>query len=1576
MAVFAAVYSGIGTQWAGMGRELFAAEPAFAEGLREFDAAFKDMAGWSVEEYLYREAGDVAPAFRGHPCIVAVSLGLTALLRSRGFTPSLCVGHSGGEVAAACASGALDAKQAARVAREHSLILSRAGGSGKMLHLSLPGETAARLIAQTGGEARAAALNSPFSTVCSGPEDILSALAKKAEALAPGSTRFLRVDVPFHSPAIEHLLGDFSAGLGDLEAREPGIPLVSSLRGALADVSGRADFGRDYWVEHIRQPVRFADAMAAVLKLGYRRLVEISPHAVLQAAVTENASALGLDIASTALMARQTDSRDSCGAALAIMASWDKPVGRAGLTGPAAALAQLPPERRKNSLEELVLSRLGSLLARDGWSPADRGTPFQYLGLTSISALRLARGLTDDAGIPIPVSEIFNHPTVNDLAARLAGLLSAAPEAAVPGAPGRPAAGGPIAVVGAACRLPGGIADLDSYWRFLGDGRDAVVPIPAERWDRERYYDQDREKPGKMYTREAAFLTAPLDGFDSFFFMVSDQEASQMDPQQRLLLELAWEAFEQAGINPAALRGGDTAVFTALTESDYRQAHRASYRRGLIDAYSLTGTSSSGACGRLSYFFGFEGPCWSVDTACSSSLVALHCACGSLRAGECGLALVASASLMLTPDLHICFSKLGAISPDGRSKSFDDLADGYGRGEGGAAVLLKRLADAERDGDDILGLILGSAVNQDGRSNGLTAPNGLAQRKVIDRALAAAGLSPLDISFVEAHGTGTALGDAIELDSLAAAYCRGRKREFPLRIGSVKANIGHLEPAAGLASLIKVLLCLRHRAIPANIHVKTPNSRFDFAGNAVEAPTALAAWESDPRDPAAPRRAGLSAFGFSGVNGHAIVGEYLPPPDPPGPGEGAEKAAPDPDQLFLPLSAKTPPALRELASRTAEMLRGLDARDAAALCRAMGAARPSFPCRLFGLGGDGRELAASLEGAEIAAPAAVSGPVLLFTGQGSQYPGMGKVLYELYPAFRVCLDSSFAILSRRGFNAGELLFGAASAADLEDTALAQPLIAAVSYALLRLWESFGLRCSAVLGHSIGEYPAAAAAGIMSQEDMLALAEARGRIMRDAPAGAMAVVFASGEEVLPALAPTPEVVVAAVNSPRNLTLSGPIPALDSALAALGRKGIGCKRLRVSGAFHSPAMREAADRFADAFAGVKLGPPGGVAFISSLDGRVNPGDVASPDYWLRQILSPVRFADGLGAAAEFSRLALEVGPSAALTAIAGENAGAPEAVASLSPGQPALRTLFAAAGRLFRQGVDLDFAAVFSPFPRKRLRVPGYPFQRRSHWLPVVTDPPYASAVPASAAGSRRFSQALGPAALFESVFDSSGPYFVQEHVIFGQAISPAAGHLAMLLAAARDLWGETPVEIREADFLAPLVLGRGESRLVQIVIDNPDVEESRFKLVSAALDSSGRPAGGDVWRTHCTGLLSRRPAPRPPDAPADQCAALAPPADFGTPMAGADFYRRFTELGYDVGRGFQRIADIRVSGGEAICRVEIRRNEDCEAGQVIYPGALDSILQTMMTSRLLELTGTMRKGESLFIPMRLERLTLW
>ncbi len=654
----------------------------------------------------------------------------------------------------------------------------------------------------------------------------------------------------------------------------------------------------------------------------------------------------------------------------------------------------------------------------------------------------------------------------------------------------------PIAIVGAGMRFPGSASDAGSYWRLLDQGLDAIRPVPPDRWDLERFYDPDPETPGKMYVRGGGFLDA-IYGFDAEFFGISPREAVWMDPQQRLLLEVVWEALENAGQDPAGVAGSATGVFVGISNSDHmRMAFRDT---GATDIYLSTGSNYSVAAGRISFVLGLTGPSLAIDTACSSSLVGMHLACQSLRKEECRMALAGGVNVMLSPEVTVNFCKSRMLAADGRCKTFDHRADGYVRSEGCGIVVLKRLSDAVADGDNILALIRGSAVNQDGRSGGITAPNGAAQTAVIRQALANARVTPADIDYVEAHGTGTSLGDPIEAHALAAALGPGRESSPPLVLGSVKTNIGHLESAAGIAALIKVVLSLKNERIPPHLHFERLNPHIDWKGVRVEIPTGGREWKRGSK----PRLAGISSFGFSGTNAHVILEEAPLSAPAPAPRERGV--------YVLGLTARTGSALNELAGRYREHLEK-DGAQLADICYTATAGRAGLSERAVYVGASREDLIAGLrEGAAKRGAAAGSAPevAFLFTGQGAQYAGMGRELYESEPVFRQAVEQCAAAVADE-LEPGllDVLYGNATEL-LNDTRYTQPALFALQYGLAELWRSWGVEPAIVLGHSVGEYAAACVAGIYPVEQGMRLIASRGRLTGSLPAGegAMAAILA-------------------------------------------------------------------------------------------------------------------------------------------------------------------------------------------------------------------------------------------------------------------------------------------------------------------------------------------------------------------------------------------------------------------------------------------------------------------------------------
>nr|MDQ5836259.1 amino acid adenylation domain-containing protein [Acidobacteriota bacterium] len=874
----------------------------------------------------------------------------------------------------------------------------------------------------------------------------------------------------------------------------------------------------------------------------------------------------------------------------------------------------------------------------------------------------------------------------------------------------------PIAVIGMGCRFPGGGDDPDAYWRLLREGVDAITEVPPERWDVEEYYDPAPETPGKMYARHGGFLKNP-DEFDAAFFRISPREAASLDPQQRLLLEVSWEALEDAQVPPDTLHGSATGVFVGVTTNDYAQLQMQEGGVGRLDGYFFTGNPLNTIAGRVSYFLGLHGPSMALDTACSSSLVSIHQACQSLRAGECSLALAGGVNLILSPATTVAVASTRALAPDGRSKTFDAAADGFVRSEGCGVVVLKRLSAALAAGDRVLAVIRGSAINHDGASGGFTVPSGKAQEDVIRKALG--NLAPAEVDYVEAHGTGTALGDPIEVKALATVYGEGR-RGAKLRIGSVKTNIGHAESAAGVAGVIKVILALRHGELPPHLHFKTPSPLIPWAEIPVEVTESLTPWPAGGRR----RVAGVSAFGASGINAHMVIEEA--------PAQTCVSASSRRPLHPLVLSAKSEQALKDLAARYAEQLGkndgdpGLESVAAAAatgrshLRQRLGiaAATKSEAVRKLEAFAAGQTVRGVHTGnTEGAAPPRIA---FLFAGQGSQYQGMGRALYDTESVFRRAVERCCQTAS--GYLKEPLLDVIYPSADapplINETAYCQPALFTLEYALTELLKSWGIRPDAVMGHSVGEYAAACAAGVFSVEDGLRLVIERARLMQAVRTpGGMAAVFADEETAARAIEQYGgRLSVAAVNGPRQTVISGERDALASALEALAAAGVEAERLTVSHAFHSHLIEPMLDEFEGVAAGVRFSKPL-VPVVSNLTGAVL-ADAPDASYWREHCRRPVLFANGIRSLlADGFDLFLEIGPGRVLTSLATACApvGARPLVAPMLAAGAEWEAVIDALLKLYKRGAEIEWREFHKGHARASVQLPTYPFQRKRFWF---------------------------------------------------------------------------------------------------------------------------------------------------------------------------------------------------------------------------------------------------------------------
>ena len=1181
-----------------------------------------------------------------------------------------------------------------------------------------------------------------------------------------------------------------------------------------------------------------------------------------------------------------------------------------------------------------------------------------------------------------------------------------------------------IAVVGMACRFPGA-NDISAFWRLLEAGENAVSEgVPGSGVGRigELFQDADVQNDS---CRFAGFIDG-IDQFDASFFRISPVEAQYLDPQQRLMLEMSWQALEDAGIDPDQLRGTRTGVYAGISNNDYRGLilTDSATAEAAVSLYSVSGTSYNTAIGRVAFALGLQGPAISVDTACSSSLTAVHQAVSGLQRGEADLALAGGVHAILSSRLFEMRGNAGMLAPDGRCKTFDAAANGYVRGEGCGILVLKRLSEAEADGDRIWGVIRGSALNQDGASTGLTVPNGEAQERVIEEALARAGVQPSQVDYVEAHGTGTPVGDPIELGAVAAAYCHERDADQPLLIGSVKTNVGHLEPAAGVAGLVKVMLAMKQGLIPKHLHFENPSPEIDWEQLPLEVTSEPTPW---PRRADRMPIAGVSGFGWSGTNAHVIVEAYgtlddvpaepdeerwpIGPPRPVAITSGQETEAASENAAagvrparLLPLSAKSDKALRELAGGYLEWLDDNADSDDGELLSDMvwtaGVGRSHLSHRTGVVFKDAESLREELS-ALVDAEEEVSGsrttPKLAFayTGQGSQWVGMGETLYQSEPVVRAVLDRcEEAFREAQGSSLLAVMFGWPDAeGDLDDPAWTQPAIYALECALTALWSSLGVRPSVVVGHSLGEFAAAHTAGVLSLEEGLRFVAGRGKLMSGlAEPGAMAAVFAPPSEVAAAVeeqraaSGDPRLAIAADNG-AHLMVSGPTADVEALLQRFEADEVRVRRLEGSAGYHSAMMDPISDEV-EVLTSVSAVAEPSIPLVSSMTGQLlEEGQAMDGAYWRRQIRQPVEFRRSVEALADLGvQAVIEVGPGAVLGPMTvlcwPEQADSAEPIAVSSMKRPSDRTpapedgcgfLDAVAGA-YQAGLDISFEGQFGGETRRRVSIPGYPFQRQRHWVE---------------APKRRRSSAGHPLLgvchesprgelQFETEMDASDPAWLSDHRVYGQVITPGALYGTMAVSAltakgsgqpsAAAGRGSGTLIVEELQLHSPMVFGEpdsddgeeSEGRQVHFILEEADLDApARFEIYSRGTGDSG-------WTLHAEGLVLTE-AGRPEAGDRVDLEGLKAGLE---PKDVSEFYRSRTSTGVELGAPFRTLRALWANEGEAVGELSLPEAID-QGGIEIHPLLLDGCFQVMAEARS---TASSDDGVA-YLPFGWERLWL-
>lgn len=1232
-------------------------------------------------------------------------------------------------------------------------------------------------------------------------------------------------------------------------------------------------------------------------------------------------------------------------------------------TDRAASAVSLPT----SDLEQQIKNIWCAVLGHDAIGIHDS---FFKIGGNSIRVVRVQVELERLLERKIPTATLYEFFTIKDLAAHLTGAQASARE---PAKPATHLSDEPIAIIAMACRLPGGVNSPADLWTLLERGGDGIIDVPKDRWDAAAIYDPDPDARGKSYCPKGGFIT-PIDLFDAPFFGISPREARALDPSQRIMLELTWECFEQMGYAADKLRGTQTGVFVGIGKGYHEYGLALAGGLADLDGYVGTGSAGSTMSGRISYTFGLQGPSMTVDTACSSSLVTTHLACTALRSGECDLAVTGGITILFAPDLHIEFSRLRGMSPDGRCKSFSSTADGTGWSEGAAAVVLKRLSDAQRDGDPILAVLRGTAVNHAGHSASLTTPSGPAQQRVIRQALRASGLAPEDIDYIEAHGTGTKLGDPIEATGLAAVFRGSRRGDKPLWVGSVKSNLGHTQAAAGLAGVIKTVLAMRHNKLPRTLHVAEPSPALDWT----DAQMALVQEEQPWLTNGHPRRAGVSSFGIGGTNAHVILEE---PPTPQTPSR-SDEATQVPTALPFVLSAFSSQALIGQASRLHLHL-GMNIEDRFLdLAHSLATSRTHLRKRLTLFAKNKAELLDALASftrtAELPSGAVTTTDgraeprlAFLFTGQGSQLIGMGRQLYTMSPVFKRALDAivvHFSDLRKPLLDVMWAEPGTPEADLLHRTDFTQPALFALEVALARLWDSVGVKPELVLGHSIGELAAAHFAGVFSLEDACRLVAARGRLMQALPAGGgMASLAASGGEVEAALASlrlAEHVAIAGLNAPQQTVVSGDLASIDRVVDYFKGRGTKAKRLQVSHAFHSHLMDGMLADFRAVAATIRYSAPH-VTLVSSLTGLVaNADELSQPQYWVDQARRAVRFHDGMRTlVGRGANAFLELGPQPVLSGLGAAclaDGGPVSWLPSLMPGKDETLVVQRSLAELYVLGMNVDWRSYFSPFGGGRVALPGYAFQRERYWL----EPMPRKEVGAGLTDANH--QLLGGGVdiagtemrMFTTTVAADEPAWVKEHQIMDAVLMPGTAFFEAMRAAG-NVASETRWDISEVSLLAPLVLTTGVDVRLQTNIGAP-LDGARTVRIYSAPNASDGP-----WQLHAEGKLTHA---QPTSGPTVQ---LPPPG--AEPVDVRSLYRDLHDLGYGYGPTFQGITAAWHVDGEIWARVAL---PEAAAASSIRYGLHPALLDSAMHSLLLTQRLNARVSDDVFVPYEAERLSVW